>query len=587
MQPNKIKLLLQAALSNIQTGQSIKAQNVLNEVLQLDSHNQTALHWLGIIEGQLGNLPRSLQLLEKLIALKPSDPEMYYNLATTKMNLKLYDEAAQLCLQAIKLNPRFVKPYINLGHMAQEQDNLLLAEQYLQKALSLDPHNLLALYNLGTTLQRLDKISDSIIYLEKALALQATYLDARLALSKSYILNDNTDKALQQLHYALAVQPDNAEIFFMLGEVLRDKEIYAQACEAYKKAIELDPSFRGAHINLGFCLQALEKFPEAQASYTRALALEEDPEIHTNYAQTLLHSGDLENGFIKYEARIKIPKHAAFFSYFQAKPRWEGEIFSGRRLLVHYEQGFGDIFQFVRYLPLVKARGGIVLFAAKKPLLRILETVAGIDYAVDADLITPDAFDLSVPLMSLPRIFGTTLKTIPAPIPYIKPNLELTTAWQDKLSNIDNMKVGLVWAGNPKNRQGLKRSCHLTALAKILSSLDNITYFSLQLGKTAAQINEVTGYLTILDYTDQIEDFADTAALIANLDLIISVDTAVAHLAGAIGKPVWLLLPYANEWRWLSDRQDTPWYPTMKLFRQPTPGDWQTPLQQIITQFHS
>ncbi|MCK4988575.1 MAG: hypothetical protein KAS40_23730, partial [Desulfobacterales bacterium] len=263
-----------------------------------------------------------------------------------------------------------------------------------------------------------------------------------------------------------------------------------------------------------------------------------------------------------------------------SKPRWSGESFAGRRLFVHSEQGIGDILQFVRYLPSVKARGGTVIFETRKPLMGLFKDLSGIDELVmfSADGNPAAEFDLYVPLASLPGIFETTLENIPAEVPYLFADREKSALWKDRLTAV-GLKVGLVWAGTDTDP---RRACPLGWL-KSLSDISGVNLYGLQKGIAAEQI-EVEGLpqeMRMTNLGQEFEDFTDTAAVIENLDLVISIDTSVAHLAGAMGKPVWVMLPYAADWRWFLNRDDSPWYPTMRLFRQEKQGDWETVLQRI------
>lgn len=318
---------------------------------------------------------------------------------------------------------------------------------------------------------------------------------------------------------------------------------------------------------------------QAEAFFQAAVA-EQPQDVHSHLllANTLLKQGKLEAGFKEYEWR----KYTSVenYAWFKKKPLWQGEVFSGKTLLVHSEQGLGDALQFVRYLPQVKARGGKVVLLTREPLASLLGGYLGID-EIRSEQVDLADFDISVAMMSLPAIFGTTLKTIPNRTPYLKPDAAKVAKWKSWLGISGKKKIGLVWSGNTYGGNLPNRSATLSAFAP-LSSIEDVTLYSLQKGEAQKQLYSMPAGMTVVDLSPELKDFSETAAAIANLDLVISVDTSVPHLAGAMGKPVWVLVPFCSEWRWLMEREDSPWYPSMRLFRQKTAGDWQKPIGRIV-----
>ncbi|WP_169717626.1 hypothetical protein SPSIL_012010 [Sporomusa silvacetica DSM 10669] len=388
------------------------------------------------------------------------------------------------------------------------------------------------------------------------------------------------EDAIQCLQAGLAICPGSSELWYNLGTILLELQRLAEAVQALQQAIALKPDFANAYNNLGYTLHSQGKVEDAIAAYNHAIALNPaDAEVYCNRAQSILLSGDLASGFAEYEWRTKVNYYHHFYEWADDQPRWDGDCFVGKRLLVYDEQGFGDALQFCRYLPLVKARGGSVQFSTKQPLLRLFANFSGIDELIEhtGAAMARTQFDLTVPLLSLPHIFGTTMPTIPAGIPYLTADRRSIDRWRSKMNCADtDLRVGLVWAGNPANI----RTCGLNAMSP-LAGIPGMTFYSLQKGEAASEANTPPPGMRLIDLTDDLADFTDTAAQIMNLDLVVVVDTAVAHLAGALGKPVWTLLPSAGEWRWLLDRNDTPWYPTMRLFRQSTPGDWSSVMTAV------
>ncbi|MHC4559809.1 MAG: glycosyltransferase family 9 protein, partial [Planctomycetota bacterium] len=294
-----------------------------------------------------------------------------------------------------------------------------------------------------------------------------------------------------------------------------------------------------------------------------------------------LLSGNYIEGWKGYRRRRNTDLKALTDYHRSGKPRWDGSSFEGKRLFVHYEQGLGDNIQFIRYLPMVKARGGTVIFETIKPLIGLLQGFPGVDELVEyfPDKKSSVDFDVYTSLLDMPNIFGTTLETIPAEVPYIRAEPAKTQYWRNRLAGPD-FKVGIVWAGSPVHGNDRYRSCIL-ACFEPLTKIAGLQLYGLQKGKAAAQMDELAETIPLTNISKEFGDFTDTAAAIENLDIVISVDTSVLHLAGAMGKPVWALLPFAPEWRWMLNREDSPWYPTMRLFRQRSWSQWDPVFQQV------
>lgn len=382
-------------------------------------------------------------------------------------------------------------------------------------------------------------------------------------------------------HYqkVIALRSDWAETYYNLGKALKQQGNFEKAIAHFQQALSKRADFVEAEYNLGHTLQELGKLEEAIACYNHVLEL--NPQFidaRWNRALALLLSGDFIRGFTDYECRwqqTEFLKSNPLPPYSQ--PLWDGSNLNGRTILIHGEQGFGDAIQFIRYVPLIQQRGGRVIVGCRAPLLRLFSTVSGIDRLVGSGGFIPD-FDVYAPLMSLPHLLGTTLETIPTQIPYLaapesKILLETPPGTQKK--------VGIVWAvGNPDRSLLSQRSCELSNFLPLLDT-PGIAFYSLQKGPRVTDLEQLDDHRRLQDLNNQLRNFADTAAAITQLDLLITVDTAVAHLAGALGKPVWVLLPFAPDWRWMLGRDDSPWYPTMRLFRQERPRDWSRVVRYI------
>ncbi|MDA8428600.1 MAG: tetratricopeptide repeat protein, partial [Geobacteraceae bacterium] len=371
--------------------------------------------------------------------------------------------------------------------------------------------------------------------------------------------------------------PDLPDPHHSLGVVLQLEERLPEAIEQYRSAIARDPGFVKAHYNLATALWHYGTYQEAITALTTALAL--DPghaDAHRLLGALFLLTGDYRRGWEEYEWRWEARGCTTKRQNF-SQPQWDGSPLDNRTLLIHMEQGRGDMIQFIRYAPLVAASGGRVVVCAVRELVDLLTTVRGVSQVVDREGVLPP-FDVHIPAVSLPRLFKTDLETVPRQVPYLWPDQAKVAAWRQLIPTNGRFRIGLVWAGQEKPDPG--RSLPLQ-LCLPLVALDRVDIYSLQIGRGVDELSSLPAGCVLTDLTDRIADFADTAALIANLDLVISVDTAVAHLAGALGRPVWTLLPYVPDWRWLLERNDTPWYPTMRLFRQRAPGDWEDVVVQL------
>jgi Tetratricopeptide repeat len=368
---------------------------------------------------------------------------------------------------------------------------------------------------------------------------------------------------------ALHLQPANAEAHINLGIGLWDQNKLAEAMASFQEALRLHPASAEARTKLGMVLADQGKLAEAKVCFQQALRLQPaNAEAHTSLAILQLLHGDFAQGWPEYEWRWQCKRFNKLPTLSQ--PLWDGAPLSGRTLLVQGEQGLGDTLQFVRYLPLVQKSGGKVVMRCQPLLRRLLQSCAGIDQVVAYDTALPPC-DCRMPVLSLPRLLGTTLATIPAEVPYLRPDPNEESRWRAELAALVGFRVGIAWQGNPEHPNDCRRSVPLEQFAP-LAGVPEVRLVSLQQGPGSEQLAGAAFPITALG--ERLADFATTAAVVRALDLVVCVDTAVAHLAGAVGAPVWVALPFLPDWRWLLDREDSPWYPTMRLFRQPQPGQW-------------
>ena len=403
-------------------------------------------------------------------------------------------------------------------------------------------------------------------------ALSGTPDDGELHFARGTALNalGQHTRACAAFARALALQPDHAASWLNMGNASADLDDLTSAETMYRTAIRLDPNLPEAHASLGHVLTLRGQLPDAIEACRTAIRLRPDfAHAHWNLAIAMLLSGDLPSGFSEFEWRKQHPRYRAGFPDLPGR-QWDGTDASGQTILVRAEQGFGDVIQFARYLPLIREAGGHPVLICAPPLVPLIPSMPGIR-AVSASDPLPD-YDAWVDQISLPRLFGTTLDTIPSACPYLSANPIRTRTWSARLPS--GRKVGLAFAGNPKHPADRRRSIPAD-FCPTLPDIPGLSFINLQHGPSA-------GTLGLPDLTQWMTDYAETAALIENLDLVVTVDTSVAHLAGALGKPLWILLPHAPDWRWLLGRQDSPWYPSARLFRQPSPGDWTSVLAQVM-----
>jgi tetratricopeptide (TPR) repeat protein len=488
-------------------------------------------------------------------------------------------EAEKIYRQVLTQQPNHAEALNFLGIIASHGGRWDAANDLIRRAIASKPTIAAYHSNLGVVLSHLGLLDDAIAAIRQAIRLNPDLAGAHYNLGNLLRDRGNIEEAIIALRQAVVLKPDYAEAHNNLGNVLRRKDLLDEAMEAHRRALQIKPDFAEGYNNLGDALRDNGRIDDAISAVRKAIELKPDyGDAHFNLANLLLLQGDFAHGWREYEWRWRCKTFGRQRLEF-VRPLWDGTALNGRTILLHAEQGIGDTIQFVRYASMVAARGGRVVLECQPPLLRLLQGLPGIEQVVIRSQPLPN-FDLHCPMFSLPLAFETKVETIPATIPYLKAEDRLSQQWASRMASSNGLKIGIVWAGSPKHSNDRNRSLPFSCLAP-LAEISGIEFYSLQKGEAARQASNQTEGLQLIDYTAELNDFADTAALIANLDLIIAVDTAVAHLAGAMGKPAWVLVPYAPDWRWLLEREDSPWYPTVHLFRQPRIGNWQTPISEI------
>ena len=515
-------------------------------------------------------------------AANPNDVRALHLLGTLLIQKRQPAQAVAPLRQAAYLAPQSPDVQFALGDALRMSGDLIAAEQAYRASLSLRPLFPPAHNSLGLALVQQGKLEFAVIAWQRAIQLKPDYAEAHANLGAALAQLEKPSEAAPILRRAVQLNPNFAPAHNNLANVLDELECTDGAVQHWQRAIELVPNYFDALVNLGKTVQRRGEHARAMQLLDRAVALKpSDPDARFLRGLSLLLQGNLVDGFADYAWRMQCKELNIDPRNF-SEPAWDGSNQPGKTILLRAEQGFGDVFQFVRYAPMVRERCGKVILECQAELAELMRTVRGIDLVAVRNQGLPP-FDFHAPLLDLPRLLGTTLRSIPADVPYIGADPARVEEWSQLLANDPpGRRVGLVWSGNPQHGNDRNRSIFLRDLEP-LAAVANVTFFSLQKGAAATQASDSTLKIKVVDHTPRLSDFSETAALLMNLDLIITVDTSVAHLAGALGRPIWVLLPFAPDWRWMLDRTDSPWYPTMRLFRQPRPTQWEEVIRSVAT----
>lgn len=523
-------------LLRVHTMQNLSPHELLQKALDLDRD---------------GNPSQAMWLCREGIRLKGKWPEAHVILGLILYNRQLYADAAAEYRKALAQMPNLFQAHNNLGNALTRLGQLQEAKAAFHRAITIKPDYAVAYTNLGNALRDLGRLDESV-----------------------------------QMHLkALEIEPTLAAAYNNMGSVLLDLGRPDEAVTAYQKAIALAPSLPDALGNLAGAFLDSGDMAKAVSGYVNTLRMNpNDVDSHAHLAMTYLLQGNFERGWPEYEWRLRRQGKLAEAEIERAFPRWDGSPLNGRSILLHSEQGLGDTIHFVRYATLVTQLGGDVILRCQPPLVDLMKSVSGVKQVVPANQSSVPRCDLQCPLLSVPVVLKTNLTNMPATVPYITPDPQRVSSWRARLAADGRYRVGLVWAGSPTHKKDRLRSMTLQQLQP-MCQVGEASFYSLQKGKSVSQIAEASLPITNLD--SEIRDFSDTAAAIQSLDLVIAVDTSVAHLAGALGKPVWVMLPFSPDWRWMLHREDSPWYPTMRLFRQSKPNQWGDVLERIVNELRA
>ncbi len=543
--------IYEQAISLHQSGKLVEAETLYTRLLAQFPGNPLVLTGLGIIALQRGQIPEGIEKLERSLKIEPAQPSAHQNLGLALRTVNRLEEALACFDRAI----------------AAAADNA-------------DAHD----YR-GIVLQDLRRLEEALASHERAIAL-APHRDSGFNNRGAVLLELNRpEEALESLDQAIRLNPHSADAYCNRGNALRILGRLDQALASCDRALDLRPDHARAHINRGAVCEELMRLDDAQACFDRATELEPNDVLARWHSCTMkLLNGDFDEGWRLFEWRWKMPAQKDAVRKF-SQELWLGDSpLSGKTLLIHPEQGLGDTIQFCRYATLANALGAKVILEAPQPLVALVSTLKGDITVIEKGKPLPP-FDLHCPIMSLPLAFKTTIADIPSPIPYLYPSAEKQQEWRHRLGHRTKLRVGLAWSGAAGHLNDRNRSIPLHLFKPLLQL--PAEYHSLQREIRPGDAAMLPELLQLRLHDAELRDFSDTAALVNEMDLVISVDTSIAHLAGALGKPLWILLPLLPDYRWMLNRLDTPWYPTATLFRQDARGDWMPVINKVISQIQS
>jgi tetratricopeptide (TPR) repeat protein len=532
------------AAAAYEAGRFDEAERICVAVLDRDPDEFDAMRLLGLLQHRAGRRTAALASYDRALALRPDHAETLNNRGNVLTDLKHLAEALASYDKALRIEPQFAEAH----------------------------------YNRGLLLKGLKRREEALASLDAALAIRPNYAQALNTRGATLYELDRHEEALASYDKALAIRPAFAEAFNNRGVALYRMRQFDEALANYDRAIAVRPAYAEAFNNRGVVLKELRRIEEALASYGKAQQLAPDyADVHWNEALLRLLIGDFAAGLAKYEWRWRRQSFTSPLRNFP-QPQWGGtEPLEGKTILLHGEQGFGDAIQFCRYVPQVKARGARVILEVAEPLCGLMGSLGAAQIVAAGSRLPP--FDLHCPLVSLPLAFGTRPGTIPAAVPYLAPPADAAPAWETRLGPRKRPRIGFAWAGNPRQENDRNRSASLTALLPLLAI--DATFVSLQKDLRAGDDALLKARADIVNLGGTLADFSDAAGLVSRMDVVVSVDTSIAHLAGALGKPVFVLLCFTPDWRWLMAGDTNAWYPTARLFRQPRPQDWDEPVAQV------
>ena len=590
-----------------------EALPLLEQAIKLNPNSADAQSNYGAVLRGLGRREEALEAFGRAIKLRPDFAEAHSNrggvlldLDRTGEALEAYDRALMsrrgfadalfgrgLALtrfrrfsdalvafdRVLGINPNHVEALVQRAIPLVEVRRYAEAVGSCDRAIAINPAHPAAHYHRGVALSLLGRPAEAATSFQQAIAIWPDFAEAQFSLSNELHVLNQLEEALAAIDRCLSLAPAHPSAWNNRGNILARMERHTDAMECFDRALSIKPDFGEAYYNKGNALTQLARISEASECYQKAVSLNTvHPDIPFNEGLARLLLGDLRYGFKRYEGRFQKTEHAPETRKFKQR-RWTGFDIAGKCILLHDEQGLGDAIQFARYVPLVAQRGAEVILEVQAPLKTLLASVKGVSRVYERGAKLP-AFDVHQYLLSLATVFETDLDSIPADVPYLAAPADRIEKWRSRLPAKQGLRVGLVWSGNPAFAADATRSIGLQRLAPLFTA-PGVQFVSLHRDVRAEDAALLQKFPELLHFGTELADFADTAAIVTELDLVIGSDTAVIHLAGALAKPVWLLTKFSPDWRWLLDRQDNPWYPTVKLYRQPGLGEWESVVERV------
>lgn len=578
--PEHTAALYTQGLNHHRQGQLAEAESQYRQVLTANPHHSDSMHMMGVIALQVGKLGLAVQLLGEAARLKPNDAVIASNLASAFRRAGRPHDALASARRAIELAPGFNDAQQNLVNILEDMNRYSEAAEMIENFIAAYGENAELYLRLANFYIKSNQPIKAVDVLYDMLGMDPLSTAAYTNLGVAFRRLDRLDDAMVAYRTGLALAPHDNGLLNNYGIILKDSDQTEEAVDCFRRALETQPNAGNTWLNLSLAQNELMNTDEAIRAARRAVATEPDlPPAHTALSMSLLMRGEFTEGFAEYEWRSRMADFPSPKRRFPT-PAWRGEDPRGRTFIVHDEQGLGDSIQFVRYAQVLTAMGARVFLECNSQLVRLLGRMTGIEGVIKRFGTLPP-HDYHASLLSLPHCLGTTLETIPTVTQYLTAEPDLTAIWRKQLSGYTGLKVGLIWAGNPEFKADRLRSPGLKAF-RSLCDLPGITLFALQKGAGRDDLKDADWLPPhFVDLNEQIEDFADTAAIMMNLDLIITSCTGPAHLAGALGRQTWTVIPFSPDWRWMEKRLDTPWYPTMRLFRQDRRGDWTAVMEHL------
>lgn len=576
-----LRQTLQSAVQHLQAGRLDQAEGLYRQVLEEDPNQPLALHSLALIAYQRQHYEDAAEFVSQAICADPQAPLLYNTSGVISDAMNRTDQAISAYRKALRLKPDYTEAHKNLALTYQHEERYEEAISSFQQAIALAPRDIEGHMRLADLLRSTARYAEAVVHYRDVIALAPDTAAAHNNLAICLKEQACFPEAISAQKWALELAPGVPDFHLNLAGILQSQGALEDAITTCHQAIKLNPKNANAYYSLACAQRDAGHIDEAIRNNERAVELAPQwAPAHWNQAICHLLAGHFTEAWKLYAWRHKVGFKLGY-PHAHTQPHWDGSGFAGKRLLVHCEQGYGDAIQFARYLPLVKSRGGDVIFGVWEPLAELAATLAGVDELAPMTWDSPPdcKFDLRISIMNLPALFGTTMESIDGRVPYISADPVKLQDWQQPL-NAEQFKIGIAWAGSPKHTNDRKRSCSPDLLEPLLQ-FEDVALYSLQKDISDIRVKHQLQTLGIQQIAERFGSFADTAAALSNLDLIITVDTAVLHLAGALGLPTWGMIPYSPDWRWMLHREDSPWYPTLRLFRQPRPGDWQSIINRI------